>query len=75
MVSTVYTTLGCTYNQQQTFELLHNIRKLYAASGDDDDDFLDAVNAILAKLYDGIRVGNWGQLQGRFQQGLWLYVI
>lgn len=53
-------------NQQQIFELLHNILNMSKHSGAEDAVFLARIRTTLETLYDGVRIGRWGQLQGKF---------
>jgi hypothetical protein len=45
-----------------------NIVKDWEYAGDTDEKFLTSVQTFLTKLYDGIRIGSWGQFQGSYSQ-------
>lgn len=57
------TTFGCSINQQQIWEVLQNILKGWAASGDTDLAFKKKVETTLSKMDTGVHVGRYGQIQ------------
>ncbi|PWI65278.1 hypothetical protein PCL_07201 [Purpureocillium lilacinum] len=57
------TTFGCAQFQQVIWELFDHIIRDWNASGDADTKFLARVKAAFADLDQGVRVGNWGQIQ------------
>ncbi|KAH8150877.1 uncharacterized protein LAJ45_05059 [Morchella importuna] len=56
-------TFGCAIDQQQISEVFMNVLKGWDASGDKDLAFKKRVEDALSKLYTGIRVGRYGQIQ------------
>lgn len=56
-------TLGCAHAQQLIWQLFNAVEKGYAASGDKDQAFLEAVLSKRAQMDKGIHIGSWGQLQ------------
>jgi alpha-L-fucosidase 2 len=58
-------TFGCAIDQQQISEVFMNVLKGWDASGDKDLAFKKRVEDALGKLYMGVRVGRYGQIQGR----------
>jgi len=57
------TTFGCSINQQQIWEVLQNILKGWADSGDKDMEFKKRAEATLAKIDKGVHIGRYGQIQ------------
>jgi hypothetical protein len=47
------------------WELFDHIIKDWDASGDKDESFLKRLKESYSKLDPGVRVGSWGQIQGR----------
>ncbi|KAF9479521.1 glycoside hydrolase family 95 protein [Pholiota conissans] len=56
-------TFGCAHSQQVIWQLFNAVEKGFAASGDDDNDFLTEVLTKRAQMDKGLRIGSWGQLQ------------
>ncbi|KIJ60761.1 glycoside hydrolase family 95 protein [Hydnomerulius pinastri MD-312] len=56
-------TFGCAHAQQLIWQLFNAIEKGFAAAGDTDTEFLDAVLAKREQMDKGLRIGWWGQLQ------------
>ncbi|KAH7337883.1 glycoside hydrolase family 95 protein [Rhizoctonia solani] len=56
-------TLGCSHSQQLVWQLFEAVEKGFSASGDNDTPFLHEVSTKKYKLYKGVRIGSWGQLQ------------
>ncbi|CAE6505192.1 unnamed protein product, partial [Rhizoctonia solani] len=56
-------TLGCSHSQQLVWQLFEAVEKGFSASGDNDTPFLHEVSTKKLKLYKGVRIGSWGQLQ------------
>lgn len=59
-------TFGCSQSQQVIWELFDHVLKGWEASGDTDECFLRRVKDAYEKVYQGVRVGSWGQIQGQF---------
>ncbi|CAL5867505.1 uncharacterized protein PFLUO_LOCUS1724 [Penicillium psychrofluorescens] len=57
------TTFGCSQSQQVIWELFDHVLKGWEASGDTDECFLRRVKDAYEKVYQGVRVGSWGQIQ------------
>ncbi|CAE7142286.1 unnamed protein product [Rhizoctonia solani] len=57
-------TFGCANSQQLIWQLFESVEKGFDASGDTDVAFLDEVRAKKARLYKGVKIGSFGQLQG-----------
>lgn len=62
-------TFGCAINQQQISEVFMNVLKGWDASGDQDLVFKKKIQNALDRIYSGIRVGRYGQIQGTFEFG------
>ncbi|KAJ7868836.1 glycoside hydrolase family 95 protein [Mycena leptocephala] len=58
-------TLGCAHAQQLIWQLFNAVEKGFAASGDKDTAFLAEVRTKRDAMDKGLRIGSWGQLQGR----------
>ncbi|KAG9311360.1 glycoside hydrolase family 95 protein [Chiua virens] len=56
-------TFGCAHAQQVIWQLLNAVEKGYAAAGDTDTAFLNAVRSKRSQMDKGLRIGSWGQLQ------------
>ncbi|KAF9219276.1 glycoside hydrolase family 95 protein [Gyrodon lividus] len=56
-------TFGCAHAQQLIWQLFNAIEKGFAAAGDTDTEFFNAVLAKRDQMDKGLRIGWWGQLQ------------
>lgn len=60
--------------QQLIWEMFDHVQAGWAASGDTDESFLSSVKNASKYVDNGVHIGSWGQLQGKYLFPMLLYV-